>query len=364
MKLSAPSDNMSAMDTPASSQSTIDTAARDSDPLLLLPLVEAFFVARAPRKDSPHTVSAYRRDLTHVVELLARQLVMSATKLTVACLTTHTMRHAFAHFAAPRSPASVQRAWSVWHTFCDFLVFEGALSGNPMGAVARPKPQSRLPKPLAGETTPEQLLEAVASGVRRARDPWPERDLAVLSTLLLTGLRSAEMLSLRVDSVAGRSGERRFAVLGKGERYRSVPIEETLYQLLEGYLRSRCARFRLSRLVGEEPLFVDGANRRLTRGQLRYLVEQCYRHAGIRDRVQRGALVHALRHTFATRLAEDGASITEIQRLLGHSSVATSQFYIDATSREQRNAASANRTYGVIRHLAATMEGEAFGNEG
>jgi integrase len=66
----------------------------------------------------------------------------------------------------------------------------------------------------------------------------------------------------------------------------------------------------------------------------------------------RGALVHALRHTFATRLAEDGATASEIQRLLGHASLNTSQGYIDATASEQRAAARANRTYRTLRDLA------------
>jgi integrase/recombinase XerD len=67
--------------------------------------------------------------------------------------------------------------------------------------------------------------------------------------------------------------------------------------------------------------------------------------------VPRGALVHALRHTFGTRLAEDGASASEIQHLLGHESLNTSQGYIDATASEQRLAARANRTYRTLERI-------------
>lgn len=91
----------------------------------------------------------------------------------------------------------------------------------------------------------------------------------------------------------------------------------------------------------------------MRRGGLQYLVQQCYKHAGVHDRVARGTLVHALRHTFATRLAEDGASVSEIMHLLGHASVASSQAYIEVTARAQREAASSNRTYGVLRRLVA-----------
>jgi integrase/recombinase XerD len=315
----------------------------------LVELVEAFFVARAPRKDSPHTTAAYRRDLAAVTRIMAGSF---GREPSAADLSTGALRRAFAEFAAARSPASVARAWSVWHTFGDFLVAEGVLAGNPVAGVARPRRPDRQPKPLQGDRTPEELLRAVAAGARKARDPWPERDLAVLAVLLLTGLRSAELLALRVDSLAGRAGERRLAVLGKGGMFRSVPVEEALYGLLAVYLESRRTRLRCAVLADAAALFVDTAGRPLTRDQLRYLVEQCYRYAGVRDRVQRGALVHALRHTFATRLAEDGASITEIARLLGHASVTTSQLYIESTAQAQREAARANRTYQVVSELS------------
>ena len=72
---------------------------------------------------------------------------------------------------------------------------------------------------------------------------------------------------------------------------------------------------------------------------------------GPSDGESAGAMVHALRHTFATRLAEDGASATEIQALLGHESLNTSQGYIDATANATRAAAKANRTYRTLQGL-------------
>jgi integrase/recombinase XerD len=316
--------------------------------------VESFFVARAPRKDSPHTTAAYRRDLAAVAAIVAEQLGRAPV---VSELSAPVLRAAFAVFAADRAAASVGRAWSVWRTFCEFLVAEELLPGNPMSGVARPRRPERVPKPLQGDGTPEELLAAVAAGARRARDPWPERDLAVLAVLLLTGVRSAELLALRVSSLSGRSGERRLAVAGKGGRFRYVPVEEPLDVLLSGYLASRRARLGARSVVSGAPLFVAASGAGLTRSQLRYLVEQCYRYAGVRDRVQRGALVHALRHTFATRLAEDGASITEIARLLGHASVVTSEWYIASTAVAQREAARANRTYRVVAQLSADAGG-------
>ncbi|PRX92282.1 tyrosine-type recombinase/integrase [Allonocardiopsis opalescens] len=318
-------------------------------------VVEDFLVARAPAKPSRHTLEAYRRDLAAVLACAERAAGREPGELVLDDLTGALLRRAFAGFAAERAASSVVRGWSTWNQFFQFCVAEGLAAGNPMPAVERPRLPPRTPKPLLGEDTPERLLEAVAAGSRKARDPWPERDLTVLALALLTGLRSAELLGLRVDSLAGRPGERRLSVVGKGGRPRALPIEAPLEVLVEEYLRTRRARFG-RRPSGADPLLVDNRGAGLRRGGLQYLVRQCYRYAGVQDRVARGTLVHALRHTFATRLAEDGAGVAEIMRLLGHSSIVSSQNYIDVTASAQREAARSNRTYGVLRRLGGAAE--------
>ena len=317
--------------------------------------IERYLVARRAAKPSPHTVAAYRRDLVGVLGCAGRAVGCEPADVGLADLGAGLLREAFAEFAEERAASSVLRAWSTWNGFFAFWVSEQVVAGNPMSAVPRPKVRPSGPKPLMGEETPERLLEALARGARRARDPWPERDLAVLALALLTGMRSAEMLSLRVESLGGRPGERRIRVVGKGGGERVLPIEVPLEALLEAYLESRRVRFGVVR--GSEALLVDNRGAGLRRGGLQYLVKQCYRHAGVHDRVARGTLVHALRHTFATRLAEDGASVTEIMHLLGHASVTSSQAYIAVTARAQREAAGSNRTYGVLRRLAESEEG-------
>jgi site-specific recombinase XerD len=142
---------------------------------------------------------------------------------------------------------------------------------------------------------------------------------------ILTGVRLGQVLSLSLGSIDGRPGERRLKVVGKGRKERFVPIEAPLEPVLAAYLESRRERFPAEHLSVASPLFVNRFGARLREGGAGYLVSECYRWSGIGARVPKGALVHALRHTFATRLAEDGASATEIQRLLGHESLNTSQ---------------------------------------
>ncbi|HEY0698935.1 MAG TPA: tyrosine-type recombinase/integrase [Micromonospora sp.] len=325
----------------------------DGQDILVLHLIEDFLTARATRKPSPHTIAAYRRDLSTISRLVADALAtpLPPAELPVTALTIRALRTAFARFAADRAPSSIHRAWSAWNSFFTFLVSDGIVAGNPMPAVDRPSPPPPHPKPLRGEDTPEQLLHAVARDDPRQRDPWHERDLVVLGLALCAGLRLSELLALRVESVSGRPGERRLDVAGKGGRPRMVPVEPELDAVVGRYLASRRRRFGDRSVRPGSVLLVDRRGEPLRRGGLQYLVESCYRRAGITDRVPRGARLHALRHTFATRLAEDGASASEIMRLLGHASLTASQTYIDVTAGQQRAAVRANRTYRVLAGL-------------
>lgn len=313
---------------------------------------EAFFTARRTRKDSPHTTAAYRRDLAAVTEHLADIVGRSPVDLAFADVTPANLRTAFGRFADTHAKSSILRAWSTWNQFFTFCVADGLIGGNPIGAVARPEVPRATPKPLRGEQTPEQLLTAVAGGARKARDPWPERDLLVMALGLVAGLRSGEMLELRRSSIVGRPGDQRLHVRGKGARERSVPIERPLELVIAGYLASCRSRFAHLRFPDSAPLLLSPAGEPLGRGALEYLVRSCYRWAGVHDRVPSGASLHALRHTFATRLAEDGANAAEIMALLGHATLTTSQNYIEATGRERRAAVASNRTYRALDGLS------------
>ncbi|MFC5288378.1 tyrosine-type recombinase/integrase [Actinokineospora guangxiensis] len=317
----------------------------------LIDAQEAFFVARKPRKDSPNTTAAYRRDLAGVNRRLAGELGTAVEDVALEDVAAGALRAAFGSFADDHARSSVARAWSTWNQFFQFCVADGLLAGNPMGAVGRPRPTPLSPKPLRGEGTPEALLSAVASGARRARKPWPERDLAVVALGLVAGLRSAELRALRRSSVVGRAGEQRLFVKGKASRERSIPIEAPLERVIGAYLESCGRRFPGVSFGPESPLLLGSDGAGIGRGALDYLVKACFAGAGVRDRVPAGANLHALRHTFATRLAEDGANAVEIMALLGHASLATSQNYIEATGAQRRAAAASNRTYRVLSEL-------------
>lgn len=338
-------------------------------PLRLDDAIESYFVARSPRKDSPHTVAAYRRDLALVSTILTELTGTPPDGLRLDDLTLPVMRSAFAACAQGRAKASIRRCWSTWNTFFNHLVSEGVVEGNPMAGVAKPAAPSRMPKPFE-EDDANRLVAALVAGDTSARDPWPERDLAVVIALLLTGVRSAELLGIDVGDLTGPEGERRLRVRGKGDADRQIPFEPALEVVLDDYLRSRQARFpqqanrrklpenprTVDRFPARAPLFVDRHGDRMQRGALQYLVRRTYRAAGIDSVRAKGALVHALRHTFASRLVDRGATAVELMELLGHRSLNASQHYVRASGREVRAAAAANPFYDVLRRSARNSQ--------
>lgn len=322
---------------------------------------QSFLSWLVPRKLSASTLSAYRQDL----DLITRQLTgcddswqaeEAASKLSLRHVTKDRLRTAFAHYASTHAKSSILRAHSTWRQFFDYLVSDGIVEGNPMAAVNRPKDDPRSPKPLQGwdEDTLHRLLQMAASGERGGRQVWPELETAILATLLVTGVRRGELLGMNLDALEGVPGEEVLRVVGKGNKPRTIPVEDSLSLVLGRYLESRKARFVNWKQRSTDPLFVGarattiGGGTRMTARQLDWLIEANLTAAGLANRRPKGAMAHAFRHTYGTSLAADGAPVAAIRKLMGHTSIVTSQGYIDSLAREERLVAKRNRAYDVI----------------
>ncbi|MGH2687713.1 MAG: site-specific integrase [Actinomycetota bacterium] len=255
----------------------------------MVELAEEFLFALGATKPSPHTVAAYRRDLAGVVALVAEASGVGASELRLSELTKSALRRAFAGWASGHAKASVLRAWSAWNSFFRHLVGEDLLEGNPMDGVGKPKASRGPVKVIRGVGVAARLLEAAAVPDPRARSPWPERDLALVATFAVTGLRLAEALSLTVASIDGPPDERRLSIVGKGDRARTIPVHDGLERVIGRYLASRAERFP-SHDLGHPAtaLFVSPAGERMTPRQVQYLVERLYVRAGSGPRCRRG----------------------------------------------------------------------------
>ena len=313
--------------------------------------IESWLVNLGAAKPSPATLAAYRRDVEGIgTRLAALEDRGELTDLELPDLSRPALRAAFASWAGDHASASVRRAHSAWSNLFDFLVAEGVWDGNPMAAIPKPKTPSVLPRSIRARDAVGRLLRAAAEPDPRARQPWPSRDLALVATFCVTGIREAEAVGLDMGSLSGEPGARRLEVRGKGGKARPIPIDPVLDAVLSEYQVQRADRFPKHDLDHPlTPLFVDVRGRRLSVDQVRYLVERLYVRAGIRAQVPAGALVHALRHTFATAALEAGADVVELQELLGHASLETTRRYLSATAQGLRHVIQAHPSQAALR---------------
>ena len=334
------------------------TSASDADTAAATPNWFADFLNdRATRKPSAHTLKAYRQDFTAVADLLTSGDPASVALMDI---TKNTMRAAFAAYASTHEPASIRRCWSTWNVLCDFLYTAELIPANPMPFVGRPKAAKTLPRSLPQPAVAALLDVVEADHHSTRRTDWPHRDLALILTGLLAGLRADELRRADVGDIRrSTEGGAVLHVRGKGIKDRAVPIEAELVSVIEDYLDSRASRLPttlkspagkgLSRWAANAPLFVGRHGQRITRGTIQSRVRRAFRRAGPDAQPVRGALVHGLRHTYATELANSEVSVYTLMKLLGHESMATSQRYVVGAARETRTAAAQNPLYGVIR---------------
>ena len=274
-------------------------------------------------------MKAYRQDFIAIATLVTGG---DPARLAVTDITKDTMRTAFAAYARDHEAASIRRCWSTWNVLCTFLYTGELLAANPMQFVGRPKLAKPLPKALP-RTAVEALLEAVAHDHDSKRQTdWAERDLALILTALLAGLRAEELRQADVGDIRTTDdGAAVIHVKGKGGKDRSVPIEAELLSVIEAYLDSRAIRFpgatkrkadvagsALSRWPARSPLFVGRDGERITRGTLQSRIKRAFKRAGPDAQPVPGALVHGLRHTYATELASSEVSVYTLMKLLGH----------------------------------------------
>jgi integrase/recombinase XerC len=276
------------------------------------PEIRAFELhLRAERNLSPHTRRAYVSDVRQLASRLgeaARPGRVGGDDVRAFLASLHGSRHA----------STLARKLASLRAFFRFLVREGRSPADPTAGMPLPRTERRLPRPLSVDDC-ETLIEAVDAAADR---PAELRDRALLELLYGAGLRVGEAVALDVRDVDLHRGEVR--VLGKGGKERVVPLPAAARAALGAWLDSR----RHPGLLAE-PLFVSlsrGAKRRRTRlgeRDVRRVLSRRARRAGIADRVH----PHRLRHSYATHLLDMGADLREIQELLGHESLATTEKY-------------------------------------
>jgi integrase/recombinase XerD len=218
---------------------------------------------------------------------------------------------------------SINRKLSGISVFFDFLIVEKEVKENPVILITRPKKWDKLPTFLdfnEVDSLLKQPNENTSTGLR---------DKVMLETLYATGVRVSELTKIKLDNLDLERGI--IKVLGKGSKYRYVPLYEKLTSKMKEYLQIRKLNF--IKLKDEGFLFLNRSGKVLSRVSVWITIKKYCKLAGITKNVS----PHTLRHSFATHLLTNGADLRTIQIFLGHSSLNTTQIYTHLTDDNLRN---------------------------
>jgi len=268
-----------------------------------------------------NTVLAYDRDLRRFLTWLAGRRIEG---LSISDLSSYP-----AWLTAQQlAPASISRHVVSLKVFFRYLQLEGVLTENQAELLGTQKLWQRVPTVLSPDEI-EELLQAP-----KPPQPWPRRDRAMLELLYATGCRVSELSMLKVRDV--HLEERYVLCHGKGDKQRVVPLGKKAVAAVETYLQHERPKLAARRSTPSEFLLLSPRGARLRRERIWELLKVYAKQSGCSSELS----PHSLRHSFATHLLAGGADLRQVQEMLGHASIATTQIYthVDHTRLKQVHA--------------------------
>lgn len=280
--------------------------------------LEQFFQhLKYERNVSPHTLRNYASDLDQFKDHLLR--IEKREDIPVAEIDRLTIREWMATLhSADKKKTSIARKLASLRTFFQFLVREGKIDSNPAKLVATPKIERKLPNHLSVEDA-VRFIETPDTNTDLGR-----RDRAICEFLYATGIRVGELVNIDVKDIDFRS--RLVRVTGKRRKQRIVPFGEPALQALMHYLEETRGVFLSSCPEGKRDMqacFLNYQGTRITTRSVGRMIDKYIKQcASVHD-----ISPHSLRHSFATHLLDSGADLRDIQELLGHARLSTTQIY-------------------------------------
>src|SRR5687767_9398664 len=280
-------------------------------------LIEQFLEhLRYERNVSSHTLRNYFSDLEQFLDFLTHDKKRKAPEVSEIDHLTIREWLSSLHTAQKRK-SSIARKLAALRTFFQFLVREGVLELNPAKLVSTPKQEKKLPKHLS-----------IEEAVRFIESPdvdtdLGKRDRAMLELMYATGVRVAELTTLNLSDID--FGNQLIRVTGKRRKQRIVPFGDPAAEAIRNYLTVR-DKFLFNAPVSkrdDEALFLNYQGTRITTRSVGRMVEKYIRICAGMHNIS----PHALRHSFATHLLDSGADLRDIQELLGHARLSTTQVY-------------------------------------
>lgn len=279
---------------------------------------------------SENTIAAYRNDLSQFLDYVESH---SGIKLNDWSSVSDDDIEAYLiymkHKDQPYASSTIARKVAAIKSFYNFLTAQGIVAENPTIDIDSPKVKKRLPQTLTFAEV-ERLLEApLSSGSAKNL-----RDVTLLNILYETGMRVTEVVSIQLDDV-----DLDRALLSSPTRQgeeREIPLEDSTKQLLVDYLKD--GRPQLAKNKIERALFLNHRGEKLTRQGLWLIIKGYARQVGLNTEVT----PHTLRHSFAVHRLSKGSSLEDIQRLLGHANISTTQIYTQMEQSESETTTEAS----------------------
>ena len=270
----------------------------------------------AEKNASPHTCRAYERDLEEFENFLRNSgmSLCTGTDIEFGKVDRLAIRRYLSFLHRKNKKSSIARKISTLRSFFKFLVRERLVTSNPIKSVSTPKVEKPLPTTLTVDEA-FRLMETPVGKGRPQTEKNELRDHAILELLYSSGLRVSELVGLNLNQLDLDLGI--VKVMGKGRKERIVPVGSKAVESLKTYLERRVG------LSGDEPVFLNPKGERLTARSVGRLIKKYTKRSDIFRRIS----PHTLRHSFATHLLDAGADIREIQEMLGHASLSTTQRY-------------------------------------
>jgi integrase/recombinase XerD len=265
---------------------------------------------------SDNTVAAYRNDLTQFFAFVAQPGQIRGVPSWTEVTRDHLINYILYLKEREYASATVARKVAAMKSFCHFLLRTGVIADDPAEDLDSPRVKKQLPQTLSPQDV-DRLLELPG---RLGSTPKGLRDTALLEVLYATGMRVSELANLTLDDIDLDGGTVR--CVGKGNKERVMPLHAQAVHALQQYLERGRRAFLLDG-SDERTLFLNPRGERLTRQGLWLIIKGYARELGLADRVT----PHTLRHSFATHMLNGGAGLREVQKLLGHANISTTQVY-------------------------------------
>jgi len=272
------------------------------------------------KKLSVKSIKAYTIDLEQLMRHTAAKYIPIKEEISTYITQLH----------KTYSPRTVKRKIASIRAFLNYLEFEEILSENPIKKI---KTKFQIPQMLP-RTIPltiiESILHTAYQELKQAQTTYALntalRNVAMIELLFATGLRVSELCSLNTEYIDLDNGK--ILIMGKGSKERVLQIgNKEVLSVLRRYAKENAMLLRESGWF-----FVNRLSSRVSEQSVRFLIKRLCAKADIRQNIT----PHMFRHSFATLLLEEDVDIRYIQRMLGHSSILTTQIYTYVTMEKQR----------------------------